>query len=152
MVMFCLFCVWQETLVPQADHGDTEMVCTWQGKNLSRLLLMTLSGSIALLALVGLSIQVPLYLQQEAMTGSLTLQCSPPTWVKLSRRRRLPLNCLRTADSPDTRPCLSWCYTRPKTFQQVRPTHFYFSGCIEESNLKTQKFKISMFVNCRGMF
>lgn len=28
-VLFCL-CVWQETLVPQCD---TEMVCTWQGKN-----------------------------------------------------------------------------------------------------------------------
>lgn len=51
--MFSLFCVWQETLVPQADPGDTEMVCTWQGKNLSCLLLMTLSGPIALLALRG---------------------------------------------------------------------------------------------------
>lgn len=27
----CL-CVWQETLVPQVDPGDTEMVCTWQGE------------------------------------------------------------------------------------------------------------------------
>lgn len=28
-----ILCVWQETLVPQCDPGDTEMVCTWRGKN-----------------------------------------------------------------------------------------------------------------------
>lgn len=28
-------CVLQETLVPQCDPGDTEMVCTWQGKMLN---------------------------------------------------------------------------------------------------------------------
>lgn len=48
-----VLCVWQETLVPQADPGDTEMVCTWQGKNFICLLSMTLSCSTALPALGG---------------------------------------------------------------------------------------------------
>ncbi|XP_062249436.1 uncharacterized protein zgc:113425 isoform X4 [Platichthys flesus] len=58
-----------ETLVPQCEPGDTEMVCIWQ---------------------------VLLYVQQEVMTGSLTLHLSPLSSTPL--RKRDPPNYLHTAD------------------------------------------------------
>lgn len=79
----------QETLVPQCDPGDTEMVCTWQGKNWDVAFRLTLQRQSYDARLI--------YVQQEATTGSSTLQLRPLTWEKLMKRG-VPPNRLRTAD------------------------------------------------------
>lgn len=107
-VTFLISTVLKETLVPQCDSGDTEMICTWRGnllKATSHFTLLWQQRCFPNVAqIVYLSPQqsvadvVLLCAQQEATSGSSTLQLSP---VMLQMKRRVSLQLLPTAGSPD---------------------------------------------------